>query len=142
MKFVLESQIKLLSVNEAYATIKSGRRIKSNEYKNFTTTILMLMRSHRNAYRAFELAFNPKVHEIFATLERGTPAFYTNAGTISRISGDVPNYEKCLTDCVMIGQIDDSAITEWRMRKFPAPKHCFRLTLEIRERPPKPDWWK
>jgi len=133
--FTLESDtVQLISLNAAFATLKNGRRVRSKEYKIFARRIAILLNSKRSEYEAFEAHFNPRQHEIHATLEIGVSGLYTKAGTISKNSGDIANFEKCLLDCVMVGSIDDSNITHWEMMKLNSDKPYFKLTLEIVQR--------
>lgn len=132
--FMLSGNIKLLSLNGAFKTLRNGKRCRSDVYKFFAIKINDLMRIHRTAYREFEMSFNPKVHEIHAILVFGQPALYTKFGTISRNSGDLANMEKCLVDNVLTEEIDDSYIVSWNMKKIQTEVPYFKLVLEIVDR--------
>lgn len=134
MTFTISAPIKLLSLNEAFKTLRNGRRARSQEYVEFSKTIKALMSLHKKEFKAFNDAFIPTEHEIHAHLVINTPKLYTKAGTISKKSGDCPNYEKCLIDNLMTGSIDDSQIVFWIIRKQDSHDFSFALQLKIVQR--------
>jgi hypothetical protein len=133
-EFILTAPIKLLSINAAFVVLKNGRRIRSKAYVAFAKEISLLMRTRRIDFEAWEKNFNPKFHEIHAILIYGTPELLTKDGRISQKSVDIANCEKCLIDNVLIKTIDDSQITQWRMKKIYSEKFSFYLRFEIKDR--------
>lgn len=138
MTFILEANMRLLSLNQAFATIQRGPRrgirIKSKDYVNFKKEINKIMLGRAKEFKQFNDSYNPFTDEVFCTIEIFTPDLFTKQGTISKLSGDVSNYEKALIDTVMVGSLDDSAITRMLISKQLAEKHGFKLTLEIKKR--------
>ena len=132
--FTIEAEIKLMSLNQAFVALRNGRRVRSKQYVKFASEISELMKPLKTSYKAFEAHFEPKKHEIHATLLYYTPDLYTKLKTISKNSMDLGNCEKTLVDNIMIGKIDDSCIVNWSMKKLYAPKYSFSLTLEIVDR--------
>ena len=133
-ELIIKADIKLLSLNKAFVALRNGRRIRSKEYTKFSNEIKKLKSIYAINLKAFELTFNPKKHEIHAELTYITPELYTKAGPISRNSGDLANMEKCLTDCILDGAIDDCFITQWEMRKVFGKEHGFLVTFKIIDR--------
>ena len=133
-EFILEANIKLISLNHAFATLRNSRRVRSKEYVKFAAQIKQLMISRNTAFKTFEATFKPLLHEIHAELRVGMPNLFTKAGSISLTSGDIANYEKALTDNVLTGKVSDAYITEWKMCKFYSADHYFLLKLEIVDR--------
>lgn len=134
MIFKINGNFKPLTINKAFATMRNGARVRSNEYRAFKNTMNALLRSFNRDFEAFESRFDEKIHEIHASLEIGLKTLYTKNGTISKTSGDLANFEKCLIDCVLVGKINDAQIMQWKMEKFYSLTDNFCLTLEIKER--------
>ena len=133
-ELIIKADIKLLSLNKAFVALRNGRRIRSKEYTKFSNEIKKVKSIYAINFKAFELTFNPKKHEIHAELIYITPELYTKAGTISRNSGDLGNCEKCLTDCILDGAIDDCFITKWDMQKVYGKEYGFWMSLKIVDR--------
>lgn len=129
--FTLSGNLKLLSLNAAFITLRNGRRARSKEYAQFARSLAVLMIGRERDLIMFNEAYNPKIHEIHACLKFWTPDLYTRVGTISKNSLDVGNVEKCIMDNVLTGKIDDSAITSLKVQKFHGADHCFELSLSI-----------
>lgn len=134
MIFILEADIKLLSINEAFSTLRNGRRVRSEAYHKFSACISRLMFNKRNEFFKFNKSFDYKKHEIHAELIYYTDKLYTQDGRISQKSGDLGNVEKCLTDCVLVNEIDDACIVLWSLQKKARDKNGFYLKLEIVDR--------
>jgi hypothetical protein len=131
MIFTLEADIKLLSVNQAFITLKNGIRCRSKDYLIFSSAISRLLSLKKNEFTEFNNYFDPFKHEIHANLIQYTDELYTKDGRISQKSGDIGNMEKCITDCVLIGKIDDSAITKWNLQKLYRNKKGFLISFQI-----------
>jgi hypothetical protein len=129
--FNIVAPIKLLSLNNAFVTLRNGRRCRSKSYVEFTKKINAIMISKAKEFQEFNEAFNPKEHELHAHLIFFTPDLYTKAGTINKKSSDLGNLEKCLIDNVLTGTIEDSSITFWIMQKRYAADYAFLLNLKI-----------
>ena len=132
-QFILEANIKLLSINQAFIVLRNGTRCRSKEYMIFASAIGRLLKDNRASFLAFDNFFDPFKHEIHAELIQYTNDLYTKDGRISQKSGDLGNVEKCLTDCVLVGKIDDSAITSWSLKKLYREEKGFHLTMRIVE---------
>jgi hypothetical protein len=130
-EFTLEADIKLLSINKAFITLRNGSRCRSKDYTIFNSAISKLLGTKRKEFVSFNDTFDPFKHEIHAELYQYTDELYTKDGRISQKSGDLGNMEKCLTDCVLVGKIDDSAIVKWEMRKLFRDVKGFKLILKI-----------
>jgi hypothetical protein len=117
MIFTLSANIKLLSVNKAFVTLRNGVRCRSKDYMIFSTEISRLLNENKKSFLDFNAHFDPYKHKIHAHLIQFTDELYTKDGRISQKSGDVGNMEKCITDCILVGSIDDSAITRWVLEK-------------------------
>lgn len=133
-ELIIESDIKLLSLNKAFVALRNGRRIRSKEYTKFSLDISRLVLQKRDELKAFNDSFNSKLHEIHAELIFYTNSLYTKDGKLSRKSGDLGNCEKCLTDCILIGSVDDSFITKWVMEKRYSESPKFKVTYKIIDR--------
>lgn len=131
MIFTLEADIKLLSINQAFIVLRNGTRCRSKEYLIFANAIGRLLNLKRAEFLAFNNYFDPFKHEIHAELIQYTDDLYTKDGRISQKSGDLGNMEKCITDCILIGKIDDSAITNWTLKKLYRPLKGFKISLKI-----------
>ena len=134
MTFTLEANVKLLTVNQAFIVLRNGTRCRSKEYLLFSSAIGKLLNTKRAEFIAFNNFFDPFKHEIHAELIQYTDDLYTKDGRISQKSGDLGNVEKCLTDCVLVGKIDDSAITSWSLKKLYREEKGFYLKMEILNR--------
>ena len=117
MRFELSANIKLLSMNKAFITLKNGVRCRSKDYMIFSAAISRLLNENKKSFLDFNAYFDPFKHKIHAHLIQYTDELYTKDGRISQKSGDVGNMEKCITDCILVGSIDDSAITKWVLEK-------------------------
>jgi hypothetical protein len=133
-EFHLAADIKLLSINQAFIVLRNGTRCRSKEYTYFSSRINQLLLSKRHEFKLFNEFFNPKLHEVHAELTQYTDDLYTKDGRISKNSGDLGNCEKCLTDCVLIGAIDDAMITIWAMRKIYRDIKGFEVCYRIVDR--------
>jgi hypothetical protein len=133
-EFHLAADIKLLSINRAFIVSRNGTRCRSKEYTYFSSRINQLLLLKRHEFKLFNEFFNPKLHEIHAELTQYTDDLYTKDGRISKNSGDLGNCEKCLTDCVLIGFIDDAMITSWAMRKIYRDVKGFEVCYRIVDR--------
>ncbi|MEY3881725.1 MAG: hypothetical protein RIQ94_2521 [Pseudomonadota bacterium] len=133
-EFHLAADIKLLSINQAFIVLRNGTRCRSKEYTFFSSRINQLLLLKRNEFKLFNEFFNPKLHEVHAELTQYTDELYTKDGRISKNSGDLGNCEKCLTDCVLIGTIDDAMITSWSMRKIYRDVKGFEVCYRIVDR--------
>lgn len=131
MQFTLQANIKLLTINRAFITLRNGTRCRSKEYTAFASVIGKLLNENRKSFLAFDNSFDPYKHEIHAELTQYTDDLYTKDGRINQKSGDLGNVEKCLTDCVLVGKIDDSAITSWSLKKLYREEKGFHLTMRI-----------
>jgi hypothetical protein len=134
MTFTLKADIPLLSINKAYITLKNGRRCRSKEYNVFSCSISRLLNANRAAFIAFDNYFDPYKHEVYASLIFYTDELFTKDGKISQKSGDLGNVEKCITDCVLVGKVDDSYITSWSLVKRYRAIKGFDLTFIIADR--------
>lgn len=138
MTFILEANMRLLSLNQAFATIQRGPRrgirIKSKKYVIFKKAIKDILTARKKEFEDFNNSYNPFNDEIFCTLEIFTPDLFTKDGRISKNSLDCGNAEKVVMDSVLIGKIDDSQLTRILISKQLSEKHGFRLTLEIKKR--------
>jgi Holliday junction resolvase RusA-like endonuclease len=134
MLFTLQAEVKLLTINKAFITLRSGSRVRSKDYVNFSKAIASILKLKTIEFSNFNKYFDYSKHQIHAELIYYTPSIFTKDGKISKSSGDIGNMEKCLTDCVLIGSIDDSCITRWILEKKYAEKHSFKLSLEIVDR--------
>ena len=132
--FILEADIKLLSVNQAFIVLRNGARCRSKEYLIFANSIGRLLNLKRTEFLAFNNHFDPFKHEIHAELIQYTDDLYTKDGRISQKSGDLGNMEKCITDCVLVNKIDDSAITSWSLKKIYSPLKGFKISFKIIDR--------
>ena len=133
-EFTLEADIKLLSINKAFITLRNGSRGRSKDYTIFNAAISRVLGAKRADFAAFNNTFCPYKHEIHAELYQYTDELYTKDGRISQKSGDIGNMEKCITDCVLVGKIDDSAITLWVLRKEFRVKKGFKVKFVIVDR--------
>lgn len=131
MIFTLEADIKLLSINQAFIVLRNGTRCRSKDYLVFANSIGRLLNSKRTEFLAFNNYFDPFKHEIHAELIQYTDDLYTKDGRISQKSGDLGNMEKCITDCILVDKIDDSAITNWNLKKLYNPLKGFKISLKI-----------
>lgn len=129
--FNIIAPIKLLSLNNAFVTLRNGRRCRSRSYVEFTKKIKDIMSNKAKEFEEFNKSFNPKEHELHAHLIFYTPDLYTKTGTINKKSSDLGNLEKCLIDNILTGAIEDSSITFWIMQKRYAPEYAFLLNLKI-----------
>lgn len=134
--FTLEANLKLLSLNRAFIYLRNGSRCRSKDYNEFSLAISRLMFSRRSDFLPFDSYFDYKLHEIHAELEIYTDELYTKEGKLNKKSGDIGNMEKCLTDCVLVGNIDDAAIVKWSLSKSYRPLKGFKLSLQIVDRIP------
>lgn len=133
-EITIEANLKLLSLNKAFVSLKNGRRIRSKEYVKFANEVKVVMAKYRYIFKLFNDTFDPKLHELHGFLTYSTPELYTKTGTISKNSGDLANMEKCLVDNVLTGSVDDSAIVSWEFRKIYSEAYSFSLTFKIIER--------
>lgn len=134
MEFTLSANLKLLSINKAFITLRNGVRARSPDYQIFAMQIHKLMMLKRHEFKAFDDHFDYFKHEIHAELTQYTDSLYTADGRLSKASGDLGNMEKCLTDCVLIGKVDDSCITKWTLQKLHSAQKGFSLSLKIIDR--------
>ena len=132
--FSLKADMRLLSINKAFIYLRNGSRCRSKEYNVFSLAISKLMLAKREEFKAFNDSFNSKLHEIHAELVFYTDNLYTLDKKLSQKSGDLGNMEKCLSDCILIGSIDDSFITKWTMKKLYSETPSFEITYNIIER--------
>lgn len=132
--FTISAPIKLLSLNSAFATLRGGRRVRSERYKEFAKELSKIMKDKAEEFKLFNEAYSPTENEIHAHLVFNTPDLYTKDGRISKKSSDLGNLEKCLTDSVLTGLIDDAEIVMWILRKKYAPSYSFTLQLKIMPR--------
>jgi hypothetical protein len=116
-EFTLEADIKLLSINKAFITLRNGSRCRSKDYTIFNAAISKLLGIKRKEFVSFNDTFDPFKHEIHAELYQYTDELHTKDGRISQKSGDLGNMEKCITDCILVGKVDDSSITSWLLKK-------------------------
>lgn len=134
MIFTLSANIKLLSVNKAFVTLRNGVRCRSKDYLTFSCAIGRLLNQNRKSFLEFNDYFDPYKHEVHGSLIYYTNDLFTKDGRISQKSGDLGNFEKCLTDCVLIGKVDDSSITRWFMEKKEREIKGFEVSYKIIER--------
>ena len=134
MIFTLSADIKLLSVNQAFITLRNGVRCRSKDYLIFSSAISRLLSSKKDEFIIFNNYFDPYKHKIHAHLIQYTDDLYTKDGRISQKSGDVGNMEKCITDCILIGSVDDSAITKWVLEKEYRDVKGFKISYVIIDR--------
>ena len=132
-KFIFCYPIKLLSLNHSFITLRNGKRCRSKEYKDFAKEIFVVV--NRNVdFKKFDNLFCYKNHELHAELTFYTPDLYTKAGKLSKKSCDIDNVIKPLFDNILIGKIDDSAITQLVVKKLYDIEYSFSLVLEIVDR--------
>ena len=96
------------------------------------------MSTRADHFKAFNDHFNPLKHEVHGYLEFYTE-LYTKKGTISKNSSDIDNVSKPLLDNVLTGEIDDSQLVSYTVKKIQSDesgKIGFFLRLEIVERNP------
>ena len=132
--FTLSAPLKLMSLNQAFSTLRNGRRVKSKEYVLFEKEIKTLMSARIADFKAFNDAYSPSNNEIHVHLLINTPNLYTKDGRISERSGDIDNSVKTLFDNVFVGDIDDSQVTYLLVRKKYATVYSFTLQLKIANR--------
>lgn len=132
--FKLSADIKLISVNAAFVVMRNGLRCRSKAYCEFTKRIKQLMRSRKSEFEAFESQFLVNHHALSIKLVYRAQKFLTKDNRISQNSGDLDNVAKCLLDNILIGKIDDSAITQLNMTKEFGEIDNFELEISIIER--------
>ena len=134
MTFTLSANIKLLSLNKAFVTLRNGVRCRSKEYLIFSASIYRLLNQHKKEFLLFDNYFDPYKHKIHAHLIQYTDELYTKDGRLSKKSGDAGNMEKCITDCILVGKIDDAYITQWLIDKQYRDIKGFTISFTILER--------
>lgn len=123
-------ELKPLSVNAAYQTLKSGHRAKSVKYLQYSQIIKRKIDTMELA--DFATTFDETKHGIKMNLIVYLKDFYTKKGAISKISLDVANCEKPLIDTIFKhAGLPDSHITEIYITKNKGERDCFFLNLEI-----------
>ena len=136
-EFTLEADLRLLSINKAFITLRNGSRARSKDYSEFALSICKLISNKRSCFKSFDDFFDYKTHELHAELFQYTNELYTKDGRLSKTSGDIGNMEKCLTDCILIGKIDDSAIVKWSLNKQYRDTVGFKVIFTIVDRQAK-----
>lgn len=126
-------EFKPLTINQAFITLRNGRRAKSKVYTQFQSQVQRVI--NQNTLKLFASEFDSSKHELHLDLIIYLKEFYTKKNIISKKSGDLMNFEKVITDIVFKNlPIDDSFITTANLSKNYGDKDCFCYRLEIRER--------
>lgn len=121
---------KPLTLNQAFITLRNGRRARSSKYELFKKTIEK--RLNLIELEDFSDTFNQSKHALKMTMIVYLKDLYTKKGTISQKSGDIDNFTKCINDIIFKNtNLDDSYITELHISKNQGDKDCFLLTYEI-----------
>lgn len=130
----LRLNLKPISLNQCFATLRDGRRVRSKEYAIWVKSLQNELHPFSKQLRAFFNSYKPKSQEIHASLTIHNPDLITIAKTISQRSGDVDNVFKPLADNIFVFGIDDSQITRLCLAKIQAESWAMDLTLEIKDR--------
>lgn len=124
---------KPLTVNQAYITLRNGRRCKSQAYNAFKKRVLSGL--VKEDIEAFSKSFDASRHELYLDMIIYLSGFSTKDGAISKKGGDLMNFEKVITDILFpyMG-LDDAFITSANLSKNFGTKDCFIYLLTIKER--------
>lgn len=124
---------KPLTVNQAYITLRNGRRCKSQAYNAFKKRVLSGLM--KDEIMEFSKSFDAGRHELYLDMIVYLSGFSTKDGVISKKGGDLMNFEKVITDIIFpyMG-LDDAFITSANLSKNFGTKDCFIYLLTIKER--------
>lgn len=126
---------KPLSLNQAFKTLRNGRRCKSKAYKDYETLLKWHLKTNSFSLIKFSETFDPEIHEIYLDMIIYLTDFSTKKGAISKTAGDLMNMEKVTTDIIFKElELDDSFITSANLSKNFGTKNCFVYMLNIKER--------
>ena len=112
----ISENIRPISVNDAYKNVPGKGRIKTGDYKRFTTDMKGRLLKY-NEKRVSFLEYLKKVpFSLETTLKIYVPSnkYLTKKGDINRNKGDCGNYRKCLQDVVFdwLGVDDKYSVDE------------------------------
>lgn len=127
--------IKALSLNNVFATLRNGRRIKTAKYKEFESLVNNQLRKYRNQINKFNNYYKKEDHCLVAKYRFYHP-IKTKKNLISEKSGDVTNLFKTIEDIIFKQLIpDDSQVVAVYGSKIESDKP--RIEVEITIKPLK-----
>lgn len=118
-----------LSLNHAFATLRDGRRVRSQEYSKWAAEFKANTAPYLMEIKRFFRDYRPITQALHAELTFTMPNLYTLRNQVSNKSFDLDNLGKCVMDNLFLHDIDDAQIVSLLLKKINGDKPSIKITL-------------
>jgi len=118
-----------LSLNHAFATLRDGRRVRSQEYSKWAAEFKANTAPYLMDIKRFFRDYRPTTQALHAELIFTMPNLYTLRNQVSNKSFDLDNLGKCVMDNLFLHDIDDAQIVSLLLKKINGDKPSIKITL-------------